>query len=108
MRERRLLSSHGGLNTWQVPNNDGLILIEYEQDVEPALEWARQLRNLDDRGYGTASRELRRVAFVPNIVITKWLAEEGLNIFDPDHEARYRKKLNDPDWAYLRTGPGRV
>src|SRR5256885_2004425 len=67
-----------------------------------------RVRAIMDRGW-PASRELRRVAHVPNIVIVKWL-QEGLDIFDPDPEMqkRYRAKLNDPDWRWLRTAPGKV
>ena len=112
MPDRRLLADHGaGGKVWWHPQPDGTFLIEHEQDVEPNLDRNKALATADDGGW-SASREgstARRVAHVPNIIIVKWL-QEGLNIFDPDPEMqkRYRAKLNDPDWRWLRTAPGRI
>jgi len=49
-----------------------------------------------------------RAASIPYAVGMKWLAEEGWWFEDPQHVGRLLKKLNDPDWAYLRTGGGRL
>ena len=93
---------------WFHPQPDGTFLIEHEQDVEASLDHNKAIANEDDRGW-SASRELRRVAHVPNIIIVKWL-QEGLDIFDPDPEMqkRFRAKLNDPDWRWLRMAPGKI
>ena len=109
MTSRRLLADRGAAGrVWWHPQPDGTFLIEHEQDVEASLDHNKAMANEDDRGW-SASRELRRVAHVPNIIIVKWL-QEGLDIFDPDPEMqkRYRAKLNDPDWRWLRTAPGRI
>lgn len=45
-------------------------------------------------------------AHIPDIIILKWLNEEGLNIYDKNAKAQLRRKLNDPDWRFLRTRPG--
>jgi hypothetical protein len=29
-------------------------------------------------------------------------------MMDPAHADKLARKLNDPDWAYLRTAPGRL
>jgi hypothetical protein len=110
MPDRRLLADHGPAGrVWYHPQPDGTFLIEHEQDVRPNLDTAKRLQNEDDRGW-SPSRELRRVAHIPNIIIVKWLNEEGLDIFDsdPEMQKRYRAKLNDPDWRWLRTAPGRI
>lgn len=49
-----------------------------------------------------------RVASIPAAVQMKWMAEDGLDIQNPLHADRLRKKLNDPDWAFLRTGGGNL
>ena len=46
------------------------------------------------------------VAFVPNVVLEKWMNEEGVPVLGlpADEFARFiRRKLNDPDWRNLRT-----
>lgn|GEM_PF-937839 len=85
----------------------GGLLIHSVQDVAPILERNKAMANHND-GY-SPSRELRRVAFIPNIVRLKWLNEEGWDAWRPDlYGERLAAKLNDPDWRFLRTAPGRV
>lgn len=80
--------------------------MEHVQDVEPILKRNRALASLND-GY-SPSRELRRVASIPNVLIEKWLVEEGINVFDENDWPRVAAKLDDPAYAHLRTAPGRV
>jgi hypothetical protein len=49
---------------------------------------------------------MRRVAFIPNIIRDKWINEEGWDCWAPENADRLMKRLNDPDWLYLRTAPG--
>lgn len=79
-----------------------LFHVEKVQDVEPILERNKALRNAGD-GFN-ADRSGRRIASIPMVVWLKWLAE-GL---DPRDHAAIRRKLRDPDWAYLRTSEGRL
>ena len=50
-----------------------------------------------------------RVASIPSVVVMQWM-EEGINVMAPNREdqKRIKKKLNSPEWAYLRTGGGRL
>ncbi len=87
---------------------DGDKIIERKtQDVEPILEDNKRLYNEPGGGW-SKSRELRRVASIPLVVAEKWMREEGIDIFSPDHWPAIRRKLNDPEWRHLRTAPGRV
>lgn len=45
-------------------------------------------------------------AHIPDIIVLKWLNEEGWSVFDKNAKDRLRRKLNDPDWRYLRLRPG--
>jgi hypothetical protein len=77
------------------------------QDVGPALELTKAMRN-HNAGW-SPTKELRRAAFIPNIIRDKWLNEEGWDAYRPDlYGDRLARKLNDPDWAYLRTAEWRV
>ncbi len=88
------------------PSTDRTI-IESVQDATPVLERNKVLANADDGGW-SPSRELRRAASIPAIVILKWRSEEGIDVFDRNHWPAVKRKLNDPDWRWLRTAPGRL
>jgi hypothetical protein len=47
-------------------------------------------------------------ASIPPIIVVKWLNEEGLNVYNPEHSDRLRKKLDDPAWQHLRIWKGRL
>lgn len=78
--------------------------IQHVQDVEPILEWNKEARRDEQRSdWG------RHVAKIPNVIYIRWLDEEhkkgntNLRLFTPEFDAIVQKKLEDPDWAYLRT-----
>jgi hypothetical protein len=80
------------------------IAIEHSQDVEPILEHNKLLRGEEQRSdWG------RHVASIPNVIYVKWLDEEhrkgntSLRLFTPEFDEIVQKKLQDPEWAYLRT-----
>ena len=79
--------------------------IQTTADVQPILDMNKYLAN-DGDGY-SPSRELRRIASVPLIVIEKWRNELGVDVFNKDHARKVRQLLNDADWRFLRTSPGR-
>lgn len=77
-------------------------IIERVQDVEPILE--RNKREAADKVQGAGrSKEMRKVASIPLVVVEKWLREDGLDVFNPDHRVRLLRKLQDPAYRYLRT-----
>ncbi len=84
---------------------DRLVVEERVQDVEPVLERNKALLTHDD-GY-SPSRDMKRVASIPNIVIEQWL-KEGVNVFDPNCEAEVMRRLNSSDWAHFRTSGGKI
>ena len=80
------------------------LAIEHVQDVEPILQWNKLARGDEQRsGWG------RHVARIPNVVYVKWLNEEhargntSLRMFTAEFDLIVQRKLNDPEWAYLRT-----
>lgn len=80
-------------------------VIETVQDVESILERNKALQSADDAGW-SASRDLRRAARIPDIVILKWRNEEGIDVFDPDHWPAVKRKLNSSEYRWLRSAPG--
>lgn len=85
-------------------NDSDLVYVTHTQDVEGILSNNRALQN---ENKNKRAGEMQHVATIPNIIINKWLGE-GINIFDPEHAPLIARKLNDPDYQYLRTGGGRV
>jgi hypothetical protein len=82
-------------------------IIESVQDVAPILERNKALQNADDQGW-SPSREMRRAAAIPDIIILKWRSEEGIDVFDRNHWPAVKRKLNSSEYRYLRTAPGRL
>lgn len=82
-------------------------VIESVQDVTPILERNKTLQRQDDGGW-SPSRDLRRAAAIPDIIILKWRREEGIDVFNRDHWPAVKRKLNSSEYRYLRTAPGRI
>jgi hypothetical protein len=82
----------------------GTVIASATQDVEPILERNRRLRTEPQ-----ASDWGRHVASIPNVILLKWLNEAhaggntGLRMFTKEFDALVARKLDDPDWKYLRT-----
>lgn len=79
------------------------LTVEHVQDVNPILEWNKAARSEDQKSdWG------RHVARIPNVIYVKWLDEEhakgntSLRMFTPEFDRIVQKKLQDPEWAYLR------
>jgi hypothetical protein len=106
MSRRHLLTSAAGVRyTWE-DQADGTYLIHGTQDLTDVLDDNKAKANHND-GY-SKSREMRRVAHIPFIIRNKWMAEEGWDCFDHENADLLMRKLNDPDWRYLRTADGRL
>jgi len=81
--------------------------IEEVQDVEPILNRNKNLANTNHSSDGIKN-SWWHAATIPNIVIAKWLNEEGIDFFNKDHWPAVKRKLDDPDYRYLRTGTGKL
>jgi hypothetical protein len=100
-----LYRSRAGIQHYWIQDGDSF-RIESEFDCEPVLDRNKAMAN-ENAGWNR-TRDMRRVASIPLIVWLKWLNEEGWDAFDAENGDRLARKLNDPDWAFLRTAPGRV
>ncbi len=88
------------------PVDDELTVVN-QQDCEPTIELNKKLYNDGTEGYGP-TREWRRIASIPNIILEKWLKEEGIRFWDSEDTHKLAAKLDDPEWKFLRTAPGKV
>jgi hypothetical protein len=82
------------------------LTVSHSQDVSAALEANKIAR---EQAEGRRMGEMQRVASIPTVVVMEWM-KEGINVLAPNHEdlKRIKKKLNSPEYAYLRTGGGRL
>lgn len=116
---KRLLDRdpYTGITTWFHKDPvTGTIAIEEIQDVDPILEKNKTIQNLGSGGAMGLTDYSRKgikngfwhAASIPTTLIQKWLLEEGINVFKQEDWPRVKRKLNDPEYKYLRTGLGRV
>jgi len=74
------------------------------QDVEPIIEHNKRLQGEQQTG-----GSFRHIGTIPNILLEKWLHEEldrgnvGLRIGSDEFDRLIARKLQDPDYAFLRT-----
>lgn len=61
------------------------------QDAEPILNSIKEYVKSCD-GY-SPSREMRFFAEIPNVLVEKWLREDGINVFNPYHLKKVKAKL---------------
>jgi hypothetical protein len=55
-----------------------------------------------------AEKDRYLAASIPPIIVIKWREEEGLDVYNPEHNDRLRRKLNDPAWSHLRIWKGNL
>ena len=92
------------LNTeLHVDQSERELTINRVQDVEPIIELNKYLQTVQQKSdWG------RHVARIPNIFYEKWLREEhergniGLRLYTEDFDKLVERKLQDPDWRFLR------
>jgi len=105
---RRLLEVDAASGMVEVFHHDPLTdvsTIETRHDCTAVIEQNKRLATASD-GY-SPSRELRRVGSIPLGVYLLWLAE-GFDALDPNNTRELRRRLDDPDWRWLKTAPGRT
>jgi hypothetical protein len=81
---------------------EGLIYAERIQDVEEILEQNKALQNENQKFAG----DWHHLGTIPNVILEKWMNEDGCNplAMSGDEFGKYiKKKLRDPDNAWLRT-----
>lgn len=98
-----------GITTYHSYNHDTKqTIIEREQKVDHILDMNKALANDDGYKKDGIKKSWMHAATIPAIIIEKWLIEDGIDVFNPDHMPRVKAKLNSNEYKYLRTINGRV
>jgi len=105
---RQYLDTDAGIHSFHdYDASNDVTHIQKVQDVEPILERNKELAKTDHQKNGIRSGWWH-AASIPNVIIEKWISEDGINFYNPDHWAAVKRKLNSPEWRYLRTGNGKL
>lgn len=84
--------------------NDGNLTVHSYQDVEDIIE-----ANKREANAGKQTGDFRKIATIPNNVLSQWLHEEWargnvtLKFGSAEFNAIIQRKLRDHDWLFLRT-----
>jgi alpha-galactosidase len=87
--------------------DNGDLIVERVQDCEPILDRNAALRSMAQASAGTETWG-RHVASIPCVIMERWLNEElergntTIKMFGPEMDKLVQKKLQDPDWKWLR------
>jgi hypothetical protein len=100
-----LFTSTAGVDWSMIREGDGSLRFKASQDHEAVLDRNKAMATTND-GYNK-DRTMRRVATIPAIVWLKW-KNEGWDAYAPENADKLARKLNDAEWAYLRTAPGQL
>lgn len=94
-------------NVLQHDEMEDKLHISHSQDVAPIIDSNLRAQNEADKHAKWG--DWNRVASIPAVVATQWM-NEGINILAPTYEdqKKIKKKLNSPEYAYLRTRGGRL
>ena len=87
--------------TYEDLGDDGFAL-HTAQDAQWTIEENKRKANAG-REYYAKDPDMWRVASIPIGIQMEWLVKDGIDIYNPDHRERVKKKLNDPEWKYLKT-----
>lgn len=87
-------------------NGDGTYTVVSTQENDPFLERNKAMATHND-GYGP-TREIRREGSIPMGLIEHWKQTQGVNVLHPSGHDFLKKVLNDYDYSYLRTSPGKT
>ena len=92
--------------SWWLEDGEGNWAKKSFQDTARLLDLNKEAQNHCDPHNG--ARDVRMVARIPLIIIEKWRNELGVDYWNPDHQARIDRLLNDPEWRWLRTDQGAI
>jgi hypothetical protein len=108
MSTRRLIERACGAAEFLVHDEaEDRFAVETVADIGPVIERNKSLIAADDGGW-SPTREWRRVASFPPVVIEIFKRRWGADPLARGNEALLRRLLNDPDLRHFRTAPGRV
>lgn len=103
---RHLMTSSLGVNWSMGRDQDGNRAYFASGGSDDVVDTNKAIHN--HGAHHNAEKDRYLAASIPPIIVVKWLNEDGLNVYDPEHSERLRKKLDDPAWQHLRIWKGQL
>ena len=106
-----LNTSKGGLKWSLIDAGDDKFALQAsvdEAELKRVLDRNKRIAATGTKGYIDDEKTMAHKAHIPPYVNELWKNMYGVDVFNPDHLDKVLKLLDDPDWADLRTGQGRV
>ena len=86
-------------------DDDGNVVHEIKQDVEPILDYCAEARSV---GF-TGSSEMRLAARFPDAVVRNYCNQKGIDLAEFNRDrVHIRNMLQDPDLSKFRIWQGRI
>lgn len=82
--------------------------LEHVQEVAPLLDANKQLQIDPEHKRNGIKQGWQHIASIPDILVYKWLREENIDVFNPEHMPAVKRKLRDPAYRYLRATLGNI
>lgn len=82
-----------------ISEDEGKLIVNRTQDVDPLLEHINNLRNSDIKD--SKEMKMRYVGEIPLVLAELWASECGARLGSPEHLEYCSKKLKDPDYKKL-------
>lgn len=79
-------------------------------EINKYLEANKEAQNaVPQKQYKSLLRKknIWKAASIPLVVVEQW-KKEGIDIFNDNDWPKIKAKLNDPDFKWLRTSPGKI
>jgi hypothetical protein len=93
-----------GISTWfDYHHETDMAVVTSMQDVDSILDRNKTLSNDESYTKKGFKNDWWHYATIPNILIEKWKLEEGIDVFNRNHDKAVWKKLNSPEYKYLKT-----
>lgn len=89
-----------GTSVWYEDLGEDGFALHTVADCEPVIDANKQLAGGSGRDHWKG--EFRKEASIPDAVALKWFSEDGIRAWDEADLPRVIKKLNDPEWRYLK------
>lgn len=90
-----------GTSTYFEGDGNGGFTLHTVADCAPVLDANKSLSAGNGREHWKG--DFRKEASIPAVILHKWLVEDEIQFWTEEGKERIVRKLNDPDWAYLKT-----
>lgn len=100
---------HNGITTYfDYDHASDTTYVGTEQDVSLILDLNTTLRNDGDYSKKGVKDSWLHYATYPPIIINKWLAEYGVNVFKKEDQKKVKQLTERPEYRYLKTTTKRI